>query len=883
MKQFFYLLSLLLLVGVSPIKILLPHRDISIRNMNINNDWDFKFSSDSDWKRIDLPHDYSIIQEFDEHNEAESGFLPGGDVIYRKEITLEKPTEDAKIMIYFYGSYKDTTLTVNGNYVGENHYGYNSFGFDITKYFKFGEKNELLVNVSHELPSSRWYSGSGIFRDVELIITGMVHVDMDGLKITTPDIESGKGTVLVEAEVKNEKDEKANVKLNVKIEDKEGKTVASLDSKTVWSIDPHSVQVVKGTLEVPNPTLWYDTDPYLYTLKLELQNELLEPLDHYQNKFGFRFFRFDQSGFFLNNRATKLNGVSNHHDHGAIGSVDNYDAVYRKFIQLKDMGMNSIRTTHNIASKHWIEIADEIGILIVEEFFDGWSYSKNGNKNDFGKYFKVLIEDKNEIYGKENNMTWYEFCVKSVIKRDRNNPSIIMWSMGNELATGASIDENYPKFCQRMMDLGKQFDTTRPFTTGDNNSFHDKPNKYHTQIAELISQYKGIQGYNYPNQDQLKKGAEKYGAVYISESASAINTRGIYNVYKNGDHDGKYHLTSYDLSAVSWGYTAHRALWYTLANDFTSGQYIWTGHDYIGEPTPWNGNNPGSVTGKGPLPNSAYFGIVDTAGFPKDTYYLYRAQQNHKSTTVHLVTAWDDKNIFYTDEKQLKTPVWVYSNAFIVLIFRSDMDKVLCFMNQRKVTTASGHIYYTYTSTTNDKDLCEIVEDSGDLGSNLYGRFNIAFKKDTKIYTMAYDESGKIIPEEKIIGNYKVKAPTLEDIGIKAIADKKTLKANGHSLAFVEISLEDSEGNLNTVGENLLIFKLEGEGKILGVDNGDQATIDKYQQKSVLKDTKNAQIKCFAGKALIILSSTRTAGKIKLTISSEGLKDTYVEIDTQTE
>ena len=865
----------------------LSEEETSAKIIDLNDSWKFKFQEETEWKTIDIPHDYSIIQKFDEKYQAASGFLPGGTAIYKKSFTI-KSSNKKSIILYFYGVYKDAYIKINNKEIGENHYGYNSFFFDISDHIIFDGQTEnvIEVKVEHELYSSRWYSGSGISRGVFLKISELLHLEIDNVKITTPDIENKKGTVNIEAIISNDSDDDYSFICDIKIKNKDNKIVNFLLTKEI-QLEKKKSKNIKEQLFVENPSLWSDKDPYLYKIEIELLSENKQILDKYNSDFGFRYYSFDKNkGFIFNGIPTKLFGVSLHHDYGALGNIDNYDAAYKRLTQLKEMGINSIRTTHNIPYKTWINICDKIGLYVIEEFFDGWNYPKNNNTNDFSKYFNEKISKQNLIKGANENMTWAEFALQSAIKRDRNNPSIIMWSIGNEICCGSKIDQNSPNIAKKLIETGKKYDDTRPYTRADN-EFRAK-NEYHLKINDIIYKNGGIIGYNYARINELKEGAKMYDVIYLSESAASLNSRGVYSLISNGgltkENDGFFHLTSYDTSCQDWGTYAKYSLYTTLCKDFVFGQFVWTGFDYLGETTPWNGEVPGSVTGKGAVPNTSYFGIIDTAGFPKDTYYLYRSQLVKNSVTLHIVNAWDKNNICFIKDKDgnltNKTPVHIYSNAYKIELFRDDIENCLCVSTRIDHITEAGYSYFFYDSKSNNKEICEVVpNDENELGSELFIRYNIEFKEGTKLYTKAYDKNGNLIKNEEIIGNYYIKAPNLENLKLKVNVDKKTIEANGKSLAYVEVSIVDNEEILNSMGNNEITFNVDGVGKILGVDNGDQVTVDKFQQKSVLKNDNLACIKAFRGKALAIISSTKEKGKIKIKVSSGVLKE-EIEIES---
>lgn len=847
------------------------------RESNFNNGWKFYLGDnssasganfdDSSWDDVSLPHDFSIGREFTASGEAESGFLPGGTGWYRKTFVLPESYAGKTLVINFDGVYSDAYVYVNGTQLGENHYGYTSFAFDISDYVTCdgSTDNVIAVKAVNNIPSSRWYSGSGIYRDVTLIATDPVHVERYGTKVTTPDIASGTGTVSAEVTVKNDSDTAANVTVRNTVYTSDG-TQASNSAETSVTVNAGATATATSEPVVSKPELWSTDSPTMYYVSTELLVDG-SVVDTYDTEFGFRYFSFDSdTGFYLNGEAVKLNGVCMHHDQGALGSAAAYDAMYRQLAKMKDMGVNAIRTSHNPADEDFIDICNELGLLVMEEAFDGWSVSKNGNSNDFGKYFNTSLSSTNQILGGDSSMTWAEYAVKSMVNRDRNDPSIILWSLGNEIQEGASADSSFPTIAQNLIDWIEEEDTTRPTTIGSN-----KRTTSGTlgSVHNVISSNGGIVGFNYASSSELSSMHNTYGKILSAETSSAVNSRGIYSSQDNASNvDDKYHLTSYDTSKVSWGMTAHDSIWNTMTKDYVAGEFVWTGWDYLGEPTPWNGTGSGD-NGRGCIPNSSYFGIVDTAGFEKDTYYLYRSQWKQDNNTLHLVTAWDSDNMLTNNGK---TPVVVYSNAPKVELYRNGM--LIGTATRTVNTTNAGHTYYTYTTSSSDSSICEAV--SASRSSSLYATFNVVYEAGT-ISAKAYDESGNEITQTS--GNASVSTPgTVSKLNVQT--DKTEILADGSSLAYISVDVTDANGNLDTTATNIINFSLTGNGEIVGVDNGDQATTAKYQQSSVLTSTTSANIAAYAGKALVIVRSTKDAGSFTVNVSSSGLTSGSATVTT---
>ena len=864
---------------------------VTERNNNINSGWKFykgdlsgaydKNFADSDWKNIDLPHDFSITENFDTRGEAESGFLLGGTGWYRKTFSLPSELKDKEFVLNFDGAYKDTYVYVNGNYVGENHYGYSPFSFNITEYLTCddGTDNVIAVKVDHKLPSSRWYSGSGIYRDVNLIVTDKVHVKVDGTEVTTPDIAVGNGTVKYKLEVENASDKEVDVTINSQIYDN-GNIVASsyTQKKLLGGGSEHDIE----GLTVPNPKKWDIDSPNMYILKTELVSDG-RVLDTYETKFGFRYFGFDDTnGFLLNGKNIKLNGMCMHHDLGALGAAAYYDGMYRQLKIMKDMGANSIRITHNPADKRYLDICNELGLIVIEELFDGWDSPKNMNTKDFSEYFNENIKPENKIIGGIENgitKTWAEFVTKSVVRRDRNNPSIILWSLGNELQEGATDSSNFKNITPKLIQWVNAEDSIRKVTSGDNTK---AGNHNIIPVLKSIKDSGGIVGFNYADSNQLDSLKNRYGCFISSETSSHINSRGIYNEYisnwgsvkPNRGSDRKYHLTSYDNSKVGWGKTSSESMYDTLTRDHVAGEYVWTGFDYIGEPTPWWGGTSGTAEhGQPKYPNSSYFGTVETTGFPKDSYYLYRSQWKRDGKTCHLVTAWDEGNMYNEGNK---TPVVLYSDAKKVKLFRGDTE--IAEAEREDVHTAAGHTYHTYKTKSLDSNICTTNSGYGHKG--LFAEFYVAFEKG-KIEAKAYGENGELLNDT--YGNKVVTTPEVAN-NISLKADKTNLMADGKSLSFITIDITDENGVLDTKAKNKINLTLEGVGEIAGVDNGDQATERKYQNILVLDEgRKSANIDAFSGKALVVVRSLKEGGSITLKATSEdgNLKATEINLNVQ--
>ena len=846
------------------------------RTSDFDANWKFMLSDsvqaqdptfdDSAWQQVDLPHDYSITQKYSQSNEAESAYLPGGTGWYRKSFTIDRDLAGKRIAINFDGVYMNATVWFNGVKLGTHPYGYSPFSFDLTGNAKFGEENTIVVKVENRLPSSRWYSGSGIYRDVTLTVTDGVHVGNNGVAIKTPSLATQNGgdvTMNLTTKVANDTKAAANITLKQTVFPKGGKTDAAIGTVTTASksIAAGASADVTSTITAASPKLWSIKNPNLYTVRTEVLNGG-KVLDTYDTEYGFRWTGFDAtSGFSLNGEKVKLKGVSMHHDQGSLGAVANRRAIERQVEILQKMGVNSIRTTHNPAAKALIDVCNEKGVLVVEEVFDMWNRSKNGNTEDYGKWFGQTIAGDNAVLGGDKDETWAKFDLTSTLNRDRNAPSVIMWSLGNEMMEGISGSvSDFPATSAKLVAWTKAADSTRPMTHGDN-KIKANWNESNT-MGDNLTANGGVVGTNYSNganYDKIRTDHPSW-AIYGSETASAINSRGIYNRTTGGAQSSDKQLTSYDNSAVGWGAVASSAWYDVVQRDFVAGTYVWTGFDYLGEPTPWNGTGSGAV-GSWPSPKNSYFGIVDTAGFPKDTYYFYQSQWNDDVHTLHILPAWNENVVAKGSGNNV--PVVVYTDAAKVKLYftpkGSTEKRLIGEKSFTKKTTAAGYTYQVYEGA--DKD--------STAHKNMYLTWNVPWAEGT-ISAEAYDENNRLIPEGSTEGNASV-TTTGKAAKLKADADRKTITADGKDLSYIEVDVTDANGHIVPDAANRVTFDVKGAGKLVGVDNGSSPDHDSYQA-----DNRKA----FSGKVLAIVQSTKEAGEITVTAKADGLQSSTVKIAT---
>ena len=847
----------------------------ALRVQNFNENWKFYLGDasgadgeqfdDSAWKNVDLPHDYSIDQEYTTAGEAESGYKLGGIGWYRKNFKVDESLKGKSIRIDFDGVYMDSTVWINGHRLGNHPYGYSPFSYDITEYLRFGELNTIAVKVNHQTPSSRWYSGSGIGRDVDLVVTDPVHVERDGVVVTTPELAADKTNVKTHLKtvLTNKGVEAASVTVAQTVFPRGGtldQQIAHVESVVTTIAAGKSATVEQDALAA-NPTLWTVDAPTLYTVRTEIKQNG-KVVDTYDVDFGYRFFSFDaDTGFSLNGQNMKLKGVCMHHDQGALGSVNTRDAIERQVKILKEMGCNSIRATHNPHSRELTEICDEQGMLLVLEMFDGWTAPKNDNRNDYARFFNQEM-GKSELIGSEATKKWAQFDLEQSMMRDINAPSVIMWSLGNEMTEGTSGIGNFQQVQKNLIGWAKAVDATRPVTTGDNKMKDGKTDLNPAGLAEVD----GIVGFNYMDANRYKDVHREHPdwKLYGSETASATNSRGVYTNKNNNSLDSNKLLTSYDKSAVSWGHRASRAWFDTINNDFLAGEYVWTGFDYLGEPTPSNGTNPGAQ-GSWPSPKNSYFGIIDTAGLPKDTYYFYQSQWNDSLNTLHILPAWNRDAVMMSGGNK-EVEVVVYTDApEVELFFTPAAGGSPQSLGKKKLTQVTsengGYTYRVYKGENGQKTPTH---------EDLYLTWNVPYADGT-ITAKAFDEAGREISTEKWAGRKSVKTAG-SAARLTASVNREKMEANGSDLAYLTVNVEDANGVIVPTAKNRVTFKVEGSGVLAGLDNGVQADHQSF------RDGDRA---AHAGQLVGIVRAAKNAGSVKVTVSAEGLEPATVEIPVE--
>lgn len=806
----------------------------SRERLSFNDGWLFSLADDSlaarpefvdsGWRKLNLPHDWAIEGDFSQDNPSGTGggALPGGVGWYRKTFVAENKDKGKHFRIEFDGVYMNSEVFINGTCLGKCPYGYISFSYDLTPYLKWGEKNVIAVRVDNaEQPNSRWYSGCGIYRNVWLLKTGDVCVAEWGTYVTTAKVDGQGASLNLVTTLENTGKENADVTVRSVLKDAEGKEVAQAESPA--NVVAEKSAEIAQELQVTSPQLWDVEHPYLYSLVTEVMKGG-QCVDRYVTPVGIRTFSFDAAkGFVLNGKPTKINGVCMHHDLGCLGAAVNVRAMERQLQMLKEMGCNGIRCSHNPPAPEWLDLCDRMGFIVMDEAFDMWRKKKTAY--DYSLYF-------NE---------WHERDLHDFILRDRNHPSVFMWSIGNEVleqwsdaqADTLSLEEanlilNFGHsadmlakegevsvnslLTKKLADFVKALDPTRPVTAGCN-----EPNPAnHLFRSEALD----IIGYNYHNVNIPDVPRNFPGKPFIiTESNSALMTRGYYRMpsdemfiwperWDKPFYDATFACSSYDNCHAPWGNTHEENLLLTKKNDFISGQYVWTGFDYIGEPTPY-----------GWPARSSYFGIIDLAGFPKDVYYLYQSEWSNKQV-LHLFPHWN-----WTAGQDVD--MWCYYNQ---------ADEVELFVNGKSQGVKAkdeNHLHVFW----------RVKYEPGSV--------KVVARKD-----------GKVVGEKEI-------RTAGEPKKIRLTPDRNTLNADGKDLSFVTVEIVDAEGNLCPLADNLVHFEVEGNLFIAGVDNGSQTSMERF------KDNKR---KAFNGKCLVVLQNDGKTGAARLKAVAEGLEDAVVEI-----
>ncbi|MBW6498973.1 MAG: DUF4982 domain-containing protein [Bacteroidales bacterium] len=710
---------------------------------------------DAAWRLLDLPHDWSIEGEFSADHPATpgGGALPGGIAWYRKTFSLPESDQGKNIYVDFDGIYKNGEVWINGHYLGIRLYGYSSFRHELTPHLNFGETpNVISVKVDNSRqPNSRWYSGSGIYRNVWLVKTGPVAVDHWGTFVTTPQVSADEARVDIQIKVRNATGADDLITIKSTVYDRRNKSVAQVSTPDFAL--PASGAMAEQSMEVKNPELWSLEDPALYRVVTTLFRGS-EMLDKYETPLGIRSFAFDKDkGFFLNGKAVKIKGVCNHHDLGALGAAVNIRALERQLEIMKAMGVNAIRTAHNPPAPELLHLCDKMGFIVMDEAFDVWRIAK------FGFDYSYEFDE------------WHQRDLEDMVLRDRNHPSVMIWSIGNEIME--QWDSTGIELTQRLAGMVRNLDPTRPITSGMNG-----PDVYNYMIR---SGALDLIGFNYKH-EAFEKFPETFpGQIFIgAETNSALATRGYYDMPSDSVRrwplrwdipfdQGNPDLTcsSYDNLSTPWGSTHFETWGIIKKHDFLSGMFIWTGFDYLGEPTPYT------------FPaRSSYFGLVDLAGFPKDGFYFYQSEWTDEPM-LHLFPHWN----------------WEPGQEIDVIAY-SNCDEVELTLNGQSLGS-----------------LTKCPE-----------RFNFKWRINFEPGVLkAYGKkNGEVLLTQEVRTAGEAHHIMLE-------ADRALITADGQDLSFVTVTVVDQDGVMLPHADHQVFFSLEGDGRIEAVDNGSQTSLEPFR------------------------------------------------------
>lgn len=760
--------------------------------------------NDEEWETVKVPHDWAIYGPFDkeidkqivqivQNNEkvasektGRTGSLPFiGVGWYRTRLSVSEFSEGKKAILAFDGAMSNAQVFVNGQRVGIWPYGYSYFYFDITAYLKIQGVNTIAVRLENHPFSSRWYPGAGLYRKVQLIVKNNESFKQWAHFITTPFVTDGLAKVNIRSQVQGE-----NLQVRTIIRDAEGNVVA--ENKTNQRFGDE----IEQNIGLRNPKRWSPETPYLYTAEMQLfQENTLK--DTETIRFGVRTIKYSaEKGFELNGKTTKFKGVCLHHDLGPLGAAINKAALRRQLTILKDMGCNAIRSSHNMPSIEQLELCDEMGFLFLAESFDEWKKPKV--KNGYNLYFDE----------------WAEKDVVNLVHATRNHPCIVMWSSGNEVPD--QWGEAGVKRAKWLQDIFHREDPTRPVTVG--------MDQVKTTMENGFGAIMDIPGLNYRvnlYEDAYKRFPQ--GILLGSETASTVSSRGIYKFpvkeYKDKTYDD-LQSSSYDLEACNWSNIPEVDFEMQDDKPWVIGEFVWTGFDYLGEPTPYDNYWPS---------RSSYFGICDLAGLPKDRYYLYRSRWNTEDETLHILPHWT-----WPGREGEVTPVFVYTNYNSAELFINGKSQGIQHKNKNSKLERYRLMW-----------------------------MNAKYEPGT-IKVVAYDDKGKAVAEKSVSTAGKPYALKLE-------ADRSLIKADGEDLSYVTVSVVDKKGNLCPTATNQLKFSTKGAGKFRAVCNGDATSLEQFHLPTM---------KTFSGKLVVTLQSSNNAGNIELSVSGKGLKSGKIVIES---
>src|SRR5574344_29643 len=785
--------------------------------------------NDVKWQSVTIPHDWAIYGPFSINNDKQevaitqdgqkdamehagrTGGLPFvGTGWYRLTFDVPNYTSGDKVELLFDGAMSHAKVYVNGSEAGYWPYGYNSFVIDATAFIKGSKGNKLAVRLENEPESSRWYPGAGLYRNVHLIVTEDSHVPVWGTQLITDKVDENIARVNLKTTWNAAKGSNlADFTIKTEIKDAQGKVVASSSDK----LSRFDQSLFEQTFAVAKPNLWSPESPYLYTANSTIyQGEKVK--DTYTTRFGIRTIEIiPNKGFFLNGKMVKFKGVCNHHDLGPLGAAINKAAIRRQIKIMKDMGVNAIRTSHNMPAPEFVEACDEMGMMVMAESFDEWKSAKCETG-----YHQVFDE-------------WVEKDIVNLVHHYRNNPSIVMWCIGNEVPDQRN-QANGPKLARMLQDICHREDPTRPVTQGMDSA--------DAVVNNNIAATMDVAGFNY----RPFKYAENYKKlpqqiIMGSETASTVSSRGVYKFPVKRESMKKYddnQSSSYDVEHCGWSNLPEDDWIWHEDNPWAIGEFVWTGFDYLGEPTPYYTDWPS---------HSSLFGIVDLAGLPKDRFYLYRSHWNKESETLHILPHWT-----WPGREGEVTPVFVYTNY----------PSAELFINGKSQGKRTKDLSVTYENSMDSTSTANLKRQQ---------RYRLMWM-DTKyepgtVKVVAYNEKGEAVAEKEI------RTASKPD-HIELVADRTVIDADGKDLSFITVKVVDKDGNLCPDAQNLIKFDVKGKGTYRAGANGNSISLELFHMP---------QMKVFNGMMTAIVQSSEEVGNITLKATAKGLKPALITITTQ--
>jgi beta-galactosidase len=782
---------------------------------------------DSGWSAIDLPHDWSIDGPYDEKapSGAPGGFVPTGQGWYRKTFALPEASRGRKVSVQFDGVYEHSTVWINGHELGMRPYGYSSFFYDLTPYVTFGTNpNVIAVQVDNsQQPNSRWYSGSGIFRHTWLTISDPVHIATWGIYVTTPEVSSESATVAVRTRVVNGRTSAQHFEVRTGILDEAGKALGAPQTTVSTPGDASSgaENEVVSKLVLPSPRLWAPGSPSLYRLKSEI---LIagEVVDSVETVFGVRRIDFDvDRGLLVNGSPVKMRGMCIHQDGGAVGSAVPEAVLERRLRLLQEMGCNAIRCSHNPMAPEFYEICDRLGLLVLDEAFDEWTYRKPQLKFGYSDVFN----------------DWYERDLVDFIRRDRNHPCVVIWSAGNEIGEQAAPEG--PAVLRKLVDVFHREDPTRPVTAAMDNVFNQNGHAP-TAFTDLLD----IVGYNYVDRWGSRRETQYTDdrALYPTrkflgtEESGVSATRGVYqfgSLLDDNDSDdvlilgggpqAALYVTSSIRASTLWRFAA--------THDYVIGEFIWTGIDYLGE-SKW----PRKLTA---------FGALDTCGFKKDSFYYYQSIWTD-APMIHLLPHWN-----WPDRAGQVTPVVAYSNCAAVELFLNGRSQGV----KAREFPAEG-----VTGAWNHYEQPKILATTADLQFV----WDVPYEPG-ELKAVGYDRRGAVVTEA-------IERTAHAAASLEVSVDRPSITSGNRDVESVTVRALDADGVFVPLAANQLSFSVSGPGNLIAVDNGDPVSHESYRGPTRA---------LFNGMALALVQSTPESGTIRVTVQSQGLRSATAEFTTR--